>query len=224
MPKAFVATITTLGIMLYVAWHMQRRPGRLQVAVEAAYGLMSSVTRENMSERLSKKWFPVIFTLFVFILVSNLLGYIPLPVDTLNEFKVFGASIPSFQIYAAVTNIAFPLVLALGVFIAYVTEGVRTHGPFGYLKSLIPKGVGGPMLLLIFPLDQLPEMGRGRGVTLQRSKADRLSDAQAFRFADGLAWANRVIPADELKFWRGERAHAGRMPEKGWPRARRFGD
>jgi topoisomerase-4 subunit A len=78
--------------------------------------------------------------------------------------------------------------------------------------------------LLIFPLEQVPEMGRGRGVTLQKSKADRLSDAQAFRIADGLAWANRVIPAGELKFWRGERAQAGRMPEKGWPRAKRFKD
>jgi len=78
--------------------------------------------------------------------------------------------------------------------------------------------------LLIFPIEQLPEMSRGRGVTLQRTKADRLSDAQAFRLADGLPWASRVIPADELKFWRGERAQAGRMPEKGWPRARRFKD
>jgi topoisomerase IV subunit A len=76
--------------------------------------------------------------------------------------------------------------------------------------------------LLVFPLDQVPEMGRGRGVLLQKSKADRLSDAQAFRLADGLPWANRLIPAAELKFWRGERAQAGRMPEKGWPRARRF--
>ncbi|MBN9085433.1 MAG: DNA topoisomerase IV subunit A [Reyranella sp.] len=78
--------------------------------------------------------------------------------------------------------------------------------------------------LLIFPIEQVPEMGRGRGVTLQKSKADRLSDAQAFTLADGLPWGNRVIPANELKFWRGERAQAGRMPEKGWPRAKRFKD
>ena len=78
--------------------------------------------------------------------------------------------------------------------------------------------------LLIFPMEQVPEMGRGRGVTLQKSKADQLSDAQAFRLADGLPWGNRVIPASELKFWRGERAQAGRMPEKGWPRAKRFKD
>src|SRR5712671_3763185 len=78
--------------------------------------------------------------------------------------------------------------------------------------------------LLIFPIEQVPEMGRGRGVTLQKSKADRLSDAQAFKLADGLPWARQVIPASELKFWRGERAQAGRMPEKGWPRAKRFKD
>ena len=78
--------------------------------------------------------------------------------------------------------------------------------------------------LLIFPIDQVPEMGRGRGVTLQKSKGDQLSDAQAFRLADGLPWGSRTIAASELKFWRGERAQAGRMPEKGWPRAKRFKD
>ncbi len=150
-----IATILTIGIMLYVASHMQKRPGRLQVAVEAAYELMLQVTRDNMSEKLRKRWFPVIFTLFIFILVSNLIGYIPLPVDSQNTFKLFGAHIPSFQIYAAVTNVAVPLVLALGVFIAYNVEGVRTHGPVGYIKSLIPKGVGGPMLILIFPLEMI---------------------------------------------------------------------
>ena len=78
--------------------------------------------------------------------------------------------------------------------------------------------------LLIFPLEQVPEMSRGRGVLLQKSKGDRLSDAQAFKLAEGLPWARRVIPAGELKFWRGERAQAGRMPEKGWPQAKRFKD
>jgi topoisomerase-4 subunit A len=72
--------------------------------------------------------------------------------------------------------------------------------------------------LLIFPLEQLPEMGRGRGVTLQKSKGDHLRDAQAFKFADGLPWANRVIEAAELKFWRGERAQSGRMREGKWPK------
>jgi len=150
-----IATILTIGIMLYVARHMQRRPGRLQVAVEMGYNLMQQVTRENMDDKLTRRWFPLVFTLFVFILVSNLIGYIPLPVDSQNEFKLFGAHIPSFQIYAAVTNVAVPLVLTLCVFVAYNTEGVRAHGPIGYVKSLIPRGVGGPMLILIFPLELL---------------------------------------------------------------------
>jgi topoisomerase-4 subunit A len=76
--------------------------------------------------------------------------------------------------------------------------------------------------LLIFPLDQVPEMGRGRGVLLQKTKTDRLADAQAFRLADGLPWGRQVIPAADLKFWRGERAQAGKMREKGWPQAKRF--
>jgi F-type H+-transporting ATPase subunit a len=144
----------TLGIMIYVGAHMQRRPGRLQVAVEAGYGLMSQITRDNMDERMTKKWFPFIFTLFVFILVSNLIGYIPLPVDSSETFRLFGVNIPSFQIYAAVTNVAVPLVLTLCVFVAYNVEGVRArHGLFRYLKSLIPSGVKGPMLILIFPLE-----------------------------------------------------------------------
>jgi topoisomerase-4 subunit A len=78
--------------------------------------------------------------------------------------------------------------------------------------------------LLVFPLEQVPEMGRGRGVTLQKSKADRLSDAQAFKLADGLAWSNQTIPVGDLKFWRGERAQAGKMRDKGWPRALKFKD
>jgi len=150
-----IATTLTLGIMLFVARRMQTRPGRLQIAVEMGYGLMSQVTRENMDEKMTRRWFPVVFTLFVFILVSNLIGYVPLPVDSQDTFKLFGAKIPSFQIYAAVTNVAVPLVLALGVFCAYNAEGVRVHGPIGYLKSLIPHGVGGPMLVLIFPLEML---------------------------------------------------------------------
>jgi len=150
-----IATGLTLGIMLFVARHMQKRPGRLQVAVEMGYGLMSQVTRENMDEKMNRRWFPLVFTLFVFILVSNLIGYVPLPVDSQNTFRLFGTNIPSFQIYAAVTNVAVPLVLALGVFVAYNAEGVRAHGPVGYIKSLIPQGVGGPMLVLIFPLEML---------------------------------------------------------------------
>ncbi|MGO9903213.1 MAG: F0F1 ATP synthase subunit A [Solirubrobacteraceae bacterium] len=143
----------TLGIMLYVSKRLQSRPGRLQVAIESAYNLTQAMSKDNMDPKLTKKYFPLVCTLFVFILVTNLLGYIPLPVNSNAKFSLFGLHIPSFQLYAADTNVAFPLILALGVFIAFNYEGVRHWGPGGYLKSLIPAGVAGGMLVMIFPLE-----------------------------------------------------------------------
>jgi F-type H+-transporting ATPase subunit a len=145
----------TMAFMIYMANRLQQRPGRLQAAVESFYNLCQSLARDNMDKDLVKKYFPLIATLFVFILVTNLLGYIPLPVDSQEKFKLFGLHIPSFQIYAADTNVAFPLILALGVFVIFNYEGVKHHGPIGYLKSLMPGGVVGAMVPLIFTIEVL---------------------------------------------------------------------
>ncbi len=72
----------TLGVMLYVAKRLQQRPGRLQVAVEAFYDFTRRMSKENLDADMERKYFPLIATIFVFILVSNLIGYIPLPVDS----------------------------------------------------------------------------------------------------------------------------------------------
>ncbi len=157
----------TLAIMLYVARHMQRKPGRMQVAVEWMYDLMQRTTRDTMDEQMTEKWFPVVFTLFVFILVTNLIGYIPLPINTGASFKLAGASIPAFQIYAADTNVAVPLLLALGVFIAFNTVGFRSHGFGGYIKSLVPAGVGGGMLVVIYPLEIVSNFLRLLSLTIR---------------------------------------------------------
>ena len=126
--------------MLYISKRLQQRPGRLQVAVEMFYGLTRSMSRDNMDDSLARKYFPLVATMFVFILVTNLIGYIPLPVDSGEKFNLFGAHIPSFQLYAADTNVAFPLILALGVFILFNYEGVKAHhGPIRYFKSLIAR-------------------------------------------------------------------------------------
>jgi F-type H+-transporting ATPase subunit a len=143
----------TLGVMLYIARRLQQRPGRLQVAVEWFFEFTRNMSRENLDSDLERKYFPLIATIFVFILVTNLIGYIPLPVDSGETFKVFGAHIPSLQIFAADTNLAFPLILALGVFVMFNYEGVKHHGPIGYLKSLMPGGVKGPIVGLIFPIE-----------------------------------------------------------------------
>jgi F-type H+-transporting ATPase subunit a len=145
----------TIGIMFWISRRLQQRPGRLQAAVEAFYNLTQSMARDNMDKDLVRKYFPLIATLFVFILVTNLLGYIPLPVNSGEKFNLFGLHIPSFQIYAADTNVAFPLILALGVFFIFNYEGVRHHGPFGYVGSLMPSGVGAAMTPMIFVIEIL---------------------------------------------------------------------
>ena len=145
----------TIAVMLLVARKMQERPNRLQVAVEWFYNLCQSMSQDNMNRELTRKYFPLVATLFVFILVTNLIGYIPLPIESTSKFNLFGAHIPAFQIYAADTNLAFPLILALGVFVIFNYEGVKHHGFIGYLKSLMPAGVTGAMVPLIFGIEIL---------------------------------------------------------------------
>jgi len=149
-----IAAILTVGTMVYISKRMQARPNRVQTAVEVLFGLMrDNITRGNMDEKTAKKWFPFVGTLFLFIWYSNLIGYIPLPTNTEHKIDIFGIQFPSFSLYAATANLAIPLALALVVWLSYNIEGVRAHGFVGYLKSLIPSGVSGPLLLLIFPLE-----------------------------------------------------------------------
>jgi F-type H+-transporting ATPase subunit a len=151
-----LAAGVTLGLLLWVAGRLRQRPGRVQAAIEMFYDLTLGMARENLDRALERKYFPLIATIFVFILVSNLIGYIPLPVNSLEKFTVFGAHIPSFQIYAADTNVAFPLVLALLVFVLFSWERLKAqHGPIGFLKSLMPGGVTGPIVPLIFGIEIL---------------------------------------------------------------------
>jgi topoisomerase-4 subunit A len=88
--------------------------------------------------------------------------------------------------------------------------------------------VGDNRKLLAFPLAEIPEMARGKGVRLQRYKDGGALDAKTFTLADGLSWtdsAGRVFvkPPAELSEWLGTRASAGRMVPKGFPRTGRFG-
>jgi len=162
-----LTTGITLGVMVYISRRLQQRPGRLQVAVEMFYDFTRRMSRENLDQNLERKYFPLIATIFVFILVTNLIGYIPLPVNSGSTFKVFGAHIPSLQIYAADTNVAFPLILALSVFVLFTYEGVKHHGPIGYVKSLMPGGVKGPIVGLIFPIEILSNFLRLISLTVR---------------------------------------------------------
>ena len=84
--------------------------------------------------------------------------------------------------------------------------------------------VGENRKLLIFPIEELPEMGRGKGVILQRYNKGGLADVTTMRFAEGLTWRSggqRTEP--EYQQWLGKRAQAGLVVPKGFPRSGTFG-
>ena len=156
-----ISGVLTTVTMLYIANRMQARPNRVQTAVEVIYSLMrDNITRGNLDDAMARKWFPFIGALFLFIWFNNLIGYLPLPTNSQEKFDLFGAQIPAFAIYAATANLSIPLVFALVVFISYTAEGIRAKGLGGYLKSLIPSGVKGPMAGFIFVLELLSNLMR----------------------------------------------------------------
>ncbi len=85
--------------------------------------------------------------------------------------------------------------------------------------------IGDNKKLLVFPLDQVPEMARGSGVMLQKYKDGGLKDLKVFRMADGLTWklGEKTRTETDLRDWLGERAQAGRMPPNGFPKSGKFG-
>jgi topoisomerase IV subunit A len=88
--------------------------------------------------------------------------------------------------------------------------------------------IGENRKMVVFALDQVPEMTRGRGVRLQRFKDGGLSDLKTFKAEDGLTWTDSAgrafsLTSKELSDWRGNRSDAGRLAPKGFPRSNKFG-
>ena len=87
--------------------------------------------------------------------------------------------------------------------------------------------IGENRKMVVFPIDQVPEMARGRGVRLQRHKDGGLSDIKTFEVEKGLSWTNSAgrvftLSLKELADWRGNRADAGRLAPKGFPKNNKF--
>ena len=88
--------------------------------------------------------------------------------------------------------------------------------------------VGQNRKLLVFPRAQVPEMSRGKGVRLQRYREGGVSDARVFTLKEGLTWIDSsgrtwTVLATDLRDWVGNRAEAGRLPPKGFPKSNKFG-
>ena len=153
--------IATIATMVYIARRMQQKPNRVQTIVEAAYDLTyTQIAKNNMPAKAAAKYFPFVATLFFFIWFSNMLGYIPLPVNSQEKIDILGVGIPAFSLYAATANLSIPLVLTLTVFLLYQVEGVRQHGVIKYLKGWLPAGVKGPAAVPIFFIEVISQFMR----------------------------------------------------------------
>ena len=84
--------------------------------------------------------------------------------------------------------------------------------------------VGSNRKFLVFPINQVPEMRKGQGVTLQKYKDAELSDAKVFTLKEGLSWksGDRIRTEPNMKEWLGTRAAVGKLPPQGFPRSNKF--
>jgi F-type H+-transporting ATPase subunit a len=156
-----ITCVLTVGTMLYIANRMQQRPNRTQTIMEGAYDLTyTNISKGNMPEDAAARWFPFVATLFFFIWFSNMIGYIPLPVNDHETIDIAGIEFPAFALYAATANLSIPLVLTLTVFFLYQAYGIRRHGLRKYLKGWLPAGVSGGAAVPIFVIEVISQFVR----------------------------------------------------------------
>jgi F-type H+-transporting ATPase subunit a len=137
-----LASALTIGAMTWISRRMAQKPNRVQTAVEVAYDLTkNNITGGNLDHATAVRWFPFLGALFFFIWFSNMIGFIPLPVNTEHTVNIFGLELPAFALYAATANLSIPLVLTLVVWVSYHVEGIRAKGLFKYLASWLPPGL-----------------------------------------------------------------------------------
>jgi F-type H+-transporting ATPase subunit a len=139
-----LASVLTIGTMTFIANRMQREPNKIQLLVELAYDLTrNNITYGNLGEgtKMANRWFPFLASVFFFIWFSNMIGFLPLPINTEHKVDVFGLELPSFALYAATANLSIPLVLTLIVWVSYHVEGIREKGFRAYFRSWLPAGL-----------------------------------------------------------------------------------
>jgi F-type H+-transporting ATPase subunit a len=152
-----IATVVTifLGIFLMRVRVRRGEPGVRQTIGEQIYEVAQvQIAEQGLPSKAIHRWFPYVASLFLFIFVVNLLGFIPLPLtgETYHGIPVWG-------IYAATSSISVTLALALLTFVFTHVEGIRWNGPVAYFKSWIPEAPKA-LLGLIVPLEVLGQFMR----------------------------------------------------------------
>ena len=153
------AVTVLLGIWL-MRFGLSLRPARRQTVGESLYeALQEQIAESSLPSKAIGLWFPYVASLFLFIWVLNMIGFIPLPISD-QKFHLAGLELPTWGIYAATANLSVTLALALITFFATHVEGIRFNGAIRYFKSWIPAGVPKGLLGLIVPLEIISQFMR----------------------------------------------------------------
>ncbi|MGH3052696.1 MAG: F0F1 ATP synthase subunit A [Gaiellaceae bacterium] len=154
------AIVTILFGIWVMRFGLSLRPSRRQTTGEGLYELLQGQIAEgNLPSKAIGRWFPYVASLFLFIWLLNMIGFVPLPISS-EKFEVAGVELPTWGIYAATANLSVTLALALITFLSTHVEGVRYNGLIGYLKSWIPAGAPKGLLALIVPLEVISQFMR----------------------------------------------------------------
>jgi len=153
------AVTILLGIWI-MRFGLSLRPNRRQTTGESLYEfIQSQIAESSLPSKAIGTWFPYVASLFLFIWVLNMVGFVPLPISD-EHFHLFGLDLPTWGIYAATANLSVTLALALITFFATHEEGIRYNGPIRYFKSWVPQGAPRPLLALIVPLEVISQFMR----------------------------------------------------------------
>ena len=111
-----------------------------------------------------------------------------------------------------------------------IVMSVADNGDATICKPLAPTDdhiaiIGNNRKFLVFKLDQIPELSKGKGVILQKYKDANISDLKTFNLKQGLTYTSgtREMSVSNVKEWIGERAQVGKLPPNGFPRSNKFG-
>ncbi len=154
-----LSSVIAIGFgLLVIRRGLRDTPGNGQNLLEIAYEFTEeTIAKATLPPKMFARYFPYIATLFLFIAINNLISFIPLPG---GEHSAIGW-VPDLSLYAATANINVTLALTLCTFFIYNYEGIREHGPFGYLKTFVPSGDINPFMKgVVFALEFLSNVLR----------------------------------------------------------------
>lgn len=138
--------VLALGLITFFLTSSMRQgslvPGRMQSMAELIYKFVADTVRENVGEE-GMKFFPLVFSLFIFVLVLNILGMIPIPGVT-------------FTVTSHIIVTAALALLVIGIVVGY---GIYTHG-LGFFKLFVPSGVPGWLLPVLVPIEVISFISR----------------------------------------------------------------